>query len=276
MMEDGGYGKPVLLPVARLPGARSPTKDALMTSTVVLTCFVLAQQAAAPAADRPSTAPSPADIVASLESAMAERSPGPSLRSSRSTAIKAGNRRDPGRPGPEDTARVGGDRHRTRPAERRRRDGDDFISFDYGSGVVIGDQGEILTAFHVVRGADRLDVRAAGAQLVRGRGHRRRPAERPGRHRPASQSPGVGAPAAQAARRSAMPPRLRKGTFLVALGNPFNAARDDGSPSASWGILSNVARRLERPSPTASGMARRAAPELPDPAPARRQAEPRA
>src|SRR4029077_2784234 len=38
--------------------------------------------------------------------------------------------------------------------------------------------------------------------------------------------------------------RLRKGSFLIALGNPFNAARD-GSPSASWGILSNLARRLD-------------------------------
>ena len=37
---------------------------------------------------------------------------------------------------------------------------------------------------------------------------------------------------------------LRKGAFLIALGNSFNAARD-GKPSASWGILSNVARKLE-------------------------------
>jgi S1-C subfamily serine protease len=37
---------------------------------------------------------------------------------------------------------------------------------------------------------------------------------------------------------------LRKGSFLVALGNPFNAARD-GRPSASWGILSNLARKME-------------------------------
>jgi serine protease Do len=37
---------------------------------------------------------------------------------------------------------------------------------------------------------------------------------------------------------------LRKGAFLIALGNSFNAARD-GKPSASWGILSNVARKLD-------------------------------
>ena len=68
--------------------------------------------------------------------------------------------------------------------------------------------------------------------------------------------------------------RLRKGSFLVALGNPFNAARD-GRPSASWGILANVARRLEPSSEDDQMNAQRPAPPLPDPAPARRQAQPR-
>ena len=36
------------------------------------------------------------------------------------------------------------------------------IAFDYGSGVVIGDKGQILTAFHVVRGAKQIDVKAPG------------------------------------------------------------------------------------------------------------------
>jgi S1-C subfamily serine protease len=39
---------------------------------------------------------------------------------------------------------------------------------------------------------------------------------------------------------------LRKGAFLVSLGNPFHAARD-GNASASWGILSNTARRIIPP-----------------------------
>ena len=38
--------------------------------------------------------------------------------------------------------------------------------------------------------------------------------------------------------------KLRKGAFLIALGNSFNAALD-GKPSASWGILSNIARKLD-------------------------------
>ena len=40
----------------------------------------------------------------------------------------------------------------------------DFQSFDYGSGVVIGTEGQILTAFHVVQGADMILVRAANRQ----------------------------------------------------------------------------------------------------------------
>ena len=44
-----------------------------------------------------------------------------------------------------------------------------WVSFDYGSGVVIGDRGEILTTFHVVKGAARLVVRAAGARASRPR-----------------------------------------------------------------------------------------------------------
>ena len=43
----------------------------------------------------------------------------------------------------------------------RSLDTSNMLSFDYGSGVVIGDHGEILTLFHVVRGASKLIVRAA-------------------------------------------------------------------------------------------------------------------
>src|SRR4051794_5176289 len=46
------------------------------------------------------------------------------------------------------------------PVEVTEPFGEDQLSFDYGSGVVIGDRGEILTAFHVVKGAKRIKVRA--------------------------------------------------------------------------------------------------------------------
>jgi S1-C subfamily serine protease len=131
--------------------------------------------------------------------------------------------------------------------------GDDMVSFDYGSGVVIGDGGEILTAFHVVKGAQRLEVRAAGKQAFEAEVIAADP-----RSDLAVIVPRTGAGLA--------PPKLkpiamgdaaklRKGAFLVSLGNPFNAARD-GRPSASWGILANVARRLE-PSPEDAQINRR-------------------
>jgi S1-C subfamily serine protease len=116
------------------------------------------------------------------------------------------------------------------------------ISLDNGAGVVIGDHGEILTLFHVVRGARELVVRATGKQEFRA-------------EIIAADPRSDLAVIVPAAGDEADPPKLkpikmgdagtlRKGAFLIALGNSFNAARD-GSASASWGILSNIARRLE-------------------------------
>ncbi|MGE3818421.1 MAG: trypsin-like peptidase domain-containing protein [Isosphaeraceae bacterium] len=119
----------------------------------------------------------------------------------------------------------------------------DMLTFDFGSGVVVGDEGEILTAFHVVKGAARLIVRAADRQgfdaEIIAADPRSDLAVIAPRLRP------------ELGRKPRLTPiklgraeSLRKGAFLVALGNPFNAARD-GKPSASWGILSNLARRIE-------------------------------
>ena len=124
----------------------------------------------------------------------------------------------------------------------RSADPSNLISFDFGSGVVIGDRGEILTLYHVVRGARELIVRAADRQefeaeiiaadprsdlavIV--------PVESDGADPPRLKPLAIGDAG-----------RLRKGAFLIALGNSFNAARD-GKPSASWGILSNIARKLD-------------------------------
>ena len=202
------------------------------------------------------------EVVAALETALAD-----AIAKAEPSVVaiareKSENEETTADPGPQPPSQF--DRARSAPTR---------VSFDYGSGVVIGDRGEILTAFHVVQGARRLEVRALVRQSVRRRDHRGRPAERPGRDRP-PRDPGRRAAEAQADRHWATPTRLRKGSFLLALGNPFNAARRDGRPSASWGILANVARRLEL-------VGRRAASEGPpaqqlsDPAPARRQAEPR-
>ncbi|HWE35539.1 MAG TPA: trypsin-like peptidase domain-containing protein [Isosphaeraceae bacterium] len=132
---------------------------------------------------------------------------------------------------------------------------DDLQAFDFGAGVVVGDDGAILTAFHVVKGASQIVVRA--------RGHKQFEAEviaadprsdlaviapkvEPGGKPPALRPIAIGDAST-----------LRKGAFLLALGNSFNAMRVDQNPdrgpehprdgeaSASWGILSNVARRID-------------------------------
>ena len=119
----------------------------------------------------------------------------------------------------------------------------DYIALDYGSGVVIGDKGEILTTFGVVKGASGLLVRAMGnvefeAEVIAADPRSDlavlMPREDPRRRRGPKLRP---IPLGDAS-------ALRKGNFLLALGNPFNAGRD-GRPSASWGILSNLSRRLD-------------------------------
>jgi S1-C subfamily serine protease len=117
----------------------------------------------------------------------------------------------------------------------------DVLSFDYGSGVVVGDNGEILTAYHVVRGAAKLTVRAENRQQFEAEVIAADP-----RSDLAVIAPRDDQNARPKLRKIAIgdATRLRKGAFLVALGNPFNAARD-GKPSASWGILSNTARKID-------------------------------
>ncbi len=117
----------------------------------------------------------------------------------------------------------------------------DVVSFDYGSGVVVGET-QILTAYHVVRGAKALHVRAAGRQAFDAEIIAADPRSDLAVIAP-RETPGVPAPKLTPLALGDAA-GLRKGAFLVALGNPFNAARD-GRASASWGILSNVARRLD-------------------------------
>ena len=97
-----------------------------------------------------------------------------------------------------------------------------------------------LDGYHVVKGAKRLEVRAADHQAFEAEVIAADPRSDLAVIVP-RELPGVAAPKLRP-----LPigdaSKLRKGSFLVALGNPFNAAH--GRPSASWGILANVARRL--------------------------------
>ncbi len=114
----------------------------------------------------------------------------------------------------------------------------DFIPNEYASGVVVDANGLILTANHVLR--DDSDYWVTTPQ-----------------HKTYKVVKIVGADprsdlAVLAVEASDMVPikfgdggALKKGQIVVALGNPFAIARD-GQASASWGIISNLARK-DRP-----------------------------
>lgn len=108
----------------------------------------------------------------------------------------------------------------------------------YGSGVVLDAEGLILTNFHVIQNATKVYVRF------------------PGVNRGSYANIQAGdARSDLAVLKLINPPRglkpirigegekVRKGDFVVSLANPFAAGFQDGSPSASWGIISNVRRR---------------------------------
>ncbi len=187
--------------------------------------------------------PAPLDVVAALETALSD-----AIEKTEASVVAIARDR---RENPDETTAIKGRNPLPIRLDARFRSGqdaflpvvDDFISLDTGSGIVVGDHGEILTTFHVVKGANRLVVRAIGAK----QGFDAEILAADPRSDLAvivpREIPGVPSPALKPIRLGDSS-KLRKGSFLIALGNPFNAARD-GRPSASWGILSNVSRRIE-------------------------------
>jgi serine protease Do len=113
----------------------------------------------------------------------------------------------------------------------------------YGSGVVIDANGSVLTNFHNIDKATKIYVRLPGS----GRG---------------SYADILAADARSdlAVLRMQNPPpdlkaipfgdggKVRKGDWIVVVASPFSAGFRDVSPSASWGIVSNVRRALPGPS----------------------------
>jgi S1-C subfamily serine protease len=113
-----------------------------------------------------------------------------------------------------------------------------LVPESFGSGVVIDEKGLILTNFHVVRDATRIYVRVSGRRGGYAEIH-------------------AGDARSDLAVLRLTDPSLpqlkplkfgdtasiRKGQFVVAMANPFDAGFRDGSPSASLGIISNVRRR---------------------------------
>ena len=130
----------------------------------------------------------------------------------------------------------------------------DFIPTDFGSGVVIGvdppssnpRRAFILTNYHVVKGGTRTvpdENRPDEYQIwVRG-SNRRGAAASIYAADPRSDLAVIIMPDSELkAIKLGGGSKLKKGQLVIALGNPYAAARD-GSVSASWGMISNLQRR---------------------------------
>ncbi|HTU21716.1 MAG TPA: trypsin-like peptidase domain-containing protein [Gemmataceae bacterium] len=108
----------------------------------------------------------------------------------------------------------------------------------YGSGIVLDTkQGLILTLAHVVRNATKIYVRLPGGHGSWADIHAADPRSDLAvlqliNHLPNLKGLKLGDGG-----------KLRKGDFILSLSNPFAAGLRDGSPSASWGIVSNLRRR---------------------------------
>ncbi len=115
----------------------------------------------------------------------------------------------------------------------------DYVPESYGSGIVIDPSGLILTNAHVVRGAVKVFVRLPGGiesyadihaldtrsdlAVLKLNGRLVQPLK------PLAFGEGE---------------TVKKGQFVIALSNPFAAGFRDGDPSASFGMVSNLRRRI--------------------------------
>lgn len=113
-----------------------------------------------------------------------------------------------------------------------------YVPNDFGSGVIIGSEGLILTTYHVIRDAHEVYVRFQDGKLA---GARIWAAD------PRSDMAVLKVP------RDGLTPieigaaeTLRKGHIVLALANPLATARD-GRATASWGIIANTQRSLPPP-----------------------------
>jgi S1-C subfamily serine protease len=117
----------------------------------------------------------------------------------------------------------------------------DNVPESYGSGVMIDDhRGLVLTNYHVVKGATACYIRFPGNKAGEARIHAADP-----RSDLAILKVGMAVPAIPLGDGD----NLRKGQIVLSLANIYAAGFNDGSPSASWGIISNIRRRAPgRPS----------------------------
>jgi serine protease Do len=115
----------------------------------------------------------------------------------------------------------------------------DVIPESFGSGVVIdAESGLVLTMAHVIHDATKIYVRLPGGRGSWADVHAADPRSDLAVLRLLDPPPDL-----KAIKRGDGS-HLRKGQFVLCLANPFAAGFRDGSPSASWGIISNLQRRV--------------------------------
>jgi S1-C subfamily serine protease len=108
----------------------------------------------------------------------------------------------------------------------------------FGSGVLIGENGLILTNYHVVRDATRVFVRLPGGKSSYADIY--------------AADPRSDLAVLRLVNRNLILKAIRlgdagtvvRGHFVISIANPFAAGFRDGRPSASWGIISNLRRRV--------------------------------
>jgi serine protease Do len=122
---------------------------------------------------------------------------------------------------------------------------------EYGSGVVLDDNGLILTTYHLIEGATKIYVRTTGGKGsyadVHAADARSDLAVLKLLHPPTGLRPVKFADVRTGAGANGGRPTVTRGQWVISLGYPLAAGFADGSPSASWGILSNVRRRAAGP-----------------------------
>ncbi|MCI0637673.1 MAG: PDZ domain-containing protein [Gemmataceae bacterium] len=155
-------------------------------------------------------------------------------------------------PGPEGTGKLGGfEPQLVRPpqglSEEDKKDlirkldlaDPQHVPEAFGSGVVIDPAGLVLTNYHVVRDATKVFVRLPGNKTSYADIHAADPRSDLAVLR--LLNPGVlPLPAVSLGDAS----KLERGQFVLSLANPFAAGFRDGQPSASFGIVSNLRRRI--------------------------------
>jgi len=127
----------------------------------------------------------------------------------------------------------------------------------YGAGVVLDDKaGLILTPYHLIEGARKVFVRGSNGKGSYADIHAADAKSDLAVLKLITPSLGLKAVKVAEVRLIATPdgekPNLKKGSMVIALGHPTAATVGEGSPSVSWGMLSNIRMKSATP-PSPSG-----------------------